>query len=120
MLAFNGTYKGKPAILGHVYGTQPVPTSFTLPFVIGQAKGTFATTLTATLPKSDENVVTGIDLNLQRSFTYRGKKHSYASAGCPAPKGFPGATFPFAKASYEFVGGKKLSSTLTRNCGARG
>ena len=120
MFAFNGTYKGKPAILAHVYGTNPVPTSFTLPFVITKSKGTFATTLTATLPKSDENVVTGIDLNLQRSFTYKGKKHSYASAGCPAPKGFPGATFPFAKASYAFAGGKKLTSTLTRSCGVRG
>jgi hypothetical protein len=120
MFAFNGAYKGKPAILAHVYGTNPVPTSFTLPFVITRSKGTFATTLTATLPKSDENVVTGIDLKLQRSFTYKGKTHSYASAGCPAPKGFPGATFPFAKASYAFAGGKKLTSTLTRSCGVRG
>jgi hypothetical protein len=120
MFAFNGRYKGKPAILAHVYGTKPVPTSFTLPFVITKSKGTFATTLTATLPQSDENVVTGIDLKLQRSFTYKGKQHSYASAGCPAPKGFPGATFPFAKASYAFAGGKKLTSTLTRSCGVRG
>jgi len=120
MLAFNGAYKGKPAILGHVYGTEPVPTSFTLPFVIAKAKGAFATTLTATLPKGGDSVVTGIDLNLQRTFTYKGKQRSYASAGCPAPKGFPGASFPFAKASYVFLGGKKLDSTLTRSCGARG
>jgi hypothetical protein len=120
MLAYNGTYKGKPAILGHVYGNEPVPTSFTLPFVIAKAKGTFGTTLTATLPAADDNFVTGLDLTLSRSFTYKGEKRSYASAGCPAPKGFPGATFPFAKASYAFVGGKKLSSTLTRSCKARG
>jgi hypothetical protein len=119
MFAFNGTYRGKPAILAHVYGTEPVPTSFTLPFIISKAKGTFGTVLTATLPKSGDNVVTAIDLTLQRSFTYKGKKRSYASAGCPAPKGFPGASFPFAKASYAFVGGRKLSSTLTRSCGAR-
>jgi hypothetical protein len=120
MFAFNGAYEGKPAILAHVYGTDPVPTSFTLPFVITQAKGTFATTLTATLPKADNNVVTAIDLNLQRSFTYKGRKRSYAAAGCPAPKGFPGATFPFAKASYAFADGRRLSSTLTRSCRARG
>lgn len=120
MFAFNGTYNGKPAILAHVYGDQPVPTSFTLPFVISQAKGAFATALTATFPAADNNFVTAIDLNLQRSYTFKGKKRSYASAGCPAPKGFPGATFPFAKASYVFAGGKKLSSTLTRSCRARG
>jgi hypothetical protein len=120
LYAFNGAYKGRPAILAHVYGTQPVPTSFTLPFTIDQSKGTFATTLTATFPATDDNFVTAIDLTLSRSFTYKGKKRSYASAGCPAPKGFPGATFPFAKASYAFAGGKKLSSTLTRSCKARG
>lgn len=120
MLAFNGTYKGRPAILAHVYGDQPVPTSFTLPFVITRAKGTFATVLTATLPATDNNFVTAIDLKLQRSYAFGGRKRSFASAGCPAPRGFPGASFPFAKASYAFAGGKKLSSTLTRSCRARG
>ena len=120
LYAFNGTYKGRPAILTHVYGTEPVPTSFTLPFVIAKSRGTFGTTLTATIPASEDNFITGLDLTLSRSFAYRGKQRSYASSGCPAPKGFPGATFPFAKASYAFVGGKKLSSTLTRSCKARG
>ena len=120
MFAFNGTYKGKPAILAHVYGSDPVPTSFTLPFVIGKSRGLFATTLTATLPAADGNFVTAIDLALFRSFTYRGRKRSYASAGCPALKGFPGASFTFAKVSYAFVGGQKLNSTLTRSCRARG
>jgi hypothetical protein len=119
LFAFNGTYKGHPAILAHVYGTEPVPTSFTLPFVIGRAKGAFATTLTATFPAAENNFVTAIDLTLHRTFTYRGKARSYASAGCPAPKGFPGATFPFARASYEFAGGKRLTSTLMRSCRAR-
>ena len=120
LYAYNGTYKGKPAILAHVYGSEPVPTSFTLPFVVGKAKGTFGTTLTAAIPAAEDNFITAIELKLQRSFTYKGKRRSYASAGCPAPKGFPGASFPFAKASYAFAGGKRLSSTLTRSCKARG
>jgi hypothetical protein len=117
--AYNGTYRGKPAILAHVYGSEPVPTSFTLPFVIGKAKGTFGTTLTATISPSEGSFITAIEMKLQRSFTYKGKRRSFASAGCPAPKGFGGASFPFAKASYGFVGGKRLSSTLVRSCGAR-
>jgi hypothetical protein len=120
LLAFNGTYEGKPAILAHVYGTEPVPTSVTLPFVISQAKGTFATTLTATFPAADKNLVTGIDLTLRRTYAFAGQRRSYASAGCPAPKGFPGASFPFAKATYVFAGGRTLSSTLRRSCRARG
>jgi hypothetical protein len=120
MLAFNGTYKGRPAILAHVYGTDPVPTSVTLPFVIGHARGTFGTTLTAVLPKAENNYVTALDLVLRRQFTYHGKARSYASAGCPAPKGFPGAVFPFARASFSFADGVSLSSTLTGSCKARG
>jgi hypothetical protein len=120
LYAFNGTYKGKPAILAHVFGSEPVPTSFTLPFVISKSKGTFGTKLTATIPASEDNLITGIELTLHRVYSFKGKRRSYVEAGCPAPQGFPGASFPFAKASYGFVGGKKLSSTLTRACRARG
>ncbi|HEX5713553.1 MAG TPA: hypothetical protein VFX85_09595 [Solirubrobacterales bacterium] len=119
MLAFSGVYEGKPAILAHVYGEEPVPTSFTLPFVITGSKGAFGTVLTAKLPAGDNNIVTGIELNLQRNYTYRGKRRAFASAGCPAPKGFSRAPFPFAKVSYAFVGGRKLSQTLTRSCKVR-
>jgi hypothetical protein len=68
----------------------------------------------------DSGFITGLSLKLGRSFTYRGSRHSYLSAGCPAPKGFPGALFPFAKAKLAFTGGKSLSSTLRRSCRARG
>ncbi|HEX5713414.1 MAG TPA: hypothetical protein VFX85_08890 [Solirubrobacterales bacterium] len=120
LYAYNGTYKGKPAILAHVYGSEPVPTSFTLPFVISKSKGTFGTKLTAQIPADEDNLITAIEMKLQRSYSFKGKQRSFASAGCPAPKGFPGGSFPFAKASYGFVGGKQLSSTLTRACKARG
>jgi hypothetical protein len=120
LYAYSGTYKGKPAILAHAYGEKPVPTSFTLPFVISRSKGEFGTTLTATIPPSEDSAITAIDLTLKRTYSYRGKRRSFAEAGCPAPKGFPGASFSFAKASYAFVGGKRLSSTLTRSCRARG
>jgi hypothetical protein len=120
LLAFNGAYRGKPAILAHVYGNNPVPTSFTVPFVIGRTGGAYGSTLTAGFPAADDSYVTGIDLELHRTFTYKGKERSYASAGCPAPKGYSQAPFAFARATYSFAGGKKLSSTLTRTCHARG
>lgn len=121
VFAFNGSFNGKPAILAHVYGTEPVPTSFTLPFVITQSKGTFGTVLTASLPAvtSTSGYVTGLQITLGRTYSSHGQRRSYLSAGCPAPKGFPGTSFPFAKASFGFKGGT-LSKTLTRTCGARG
>ena len=120
--AFNGELEGKPAILAHVYGTAPAPASYTLAFVVSKTKGTFGTTLKATLPPvaPGSGFITAIYLTLGKTFSAGGKKRSYFSASCPAPKGFPGATFPFAKASVGFQGGPALSSTLTRSCSAKG
>jgi hypothetical protein len=120
--AFNSTLGGHPAILAHVYGTKPVPTSFTLPFILHKSKGTFGTTLVASLPEVTGNsaYVTGISLKLFRRFTYKGKPHSYISAGCPAPKGSSLASFSFARASLSFKGGRRMSETLVRSCGVGG
>jgi hypothetical protein len=121
MIAFNGTEDGRPVIFAHVYGTEPVPTSFTLTLRFGHAKGTFATLLTASLPHvtGHAGFITGLNLDLHRSFRYRGARHSYLSAGCPAPRGFRGGPFPLARASFGFAGGRTLSSTLVRNCRVR-
>jgi hypothetical protein len=122
IFAFNGIFKGRPAILAHVFGSHPTPTSYTLPFTIRPAKGTYGTILTASLPQvtSHWGYVTGIQMTLGRSFRSHGRAQSYLSASCPAPASFPGATFPFARASFAFAGGWRLSSTLTRSCRVRG
>jgi DNA-binding beta-propeller fold protein YncE len=120
IVAFNGAWHGHPAILAHVFGTSPVPTSYTLPFVIGTVgKGTYGTELTASLPRftSKWGYVTGISLDLGRSFRAHGARRSYLTAGCPAPKGFPGATFPLSRTTLAF-GAKPISQTLTRSCKA--
>jgi hypothetical protein len=121
VFAFNGVLHGKPAILAHVYGTDPVPVSYTLPFEIRPSRGTYGTVLHASLPAVTGNsgYITGLSLTLGRTFGSGGKRRSYLSAGCPAPAGFPGAVFPFARASFGF-GGKTLTSTLTRSCRTRG
>ncbi len=122
VLAFNGKLHGKQVIFAHIYGTEPLPTSFTLPFELRrQNKGVFATTLVAQLPRvaAQWGYVSGVSLNLQRRFNYRGKSHSYISAGCPAPKGFPGVSFTFAQASFAFEDGRTLTSKMTRDCGVR-
>lgn len=122
MYAFNSRIDGRPAILAHVYGTQPAPASFTLIFEVHKTKGTFGTVLTSSLPEVTANsgYITGISLTLGKNFSVHGQRHSYASAGCPAPKGFSVAVFPFAKATLSFAGGKRVSEVLTRSCHARG
>jgi hypothetical protein len=121
LYAFNGEVEGKAAILAHVYGVRPAPTSFTLDFLLTRAKGTFGTTLQVSLPKvTGEGFITGISLDLSKSFKFKGKKHFFASASCPAPKGVRVAGFPFAKASFAFADGKKVSTTLSRSCKVRG
>jgi len=121
MYAFNSEINGKPAILAHVYGTKPIPTSLTFPFILTSSKGTYGTTLTAKLPQANgSSYVTGLSMNLGRSFNSHGKRRSYLSASCPAPQGFHKAVFPLARARFSFKGGRELASTLVRSCMARG
>jgi hypothetical protein len=123
MLAFNGRSGGRPVLFGHIYAPRPFATSFVIVFAIKQlGKGTYGTTLTAHLPNAlgSWGKLTGIELNLSRQYSYRGRHHSYLAAGCPAPVGFPGAVFPFARATFGFPGGRTVSGTLTRSCKVRG
>jgi hypothetical protein len=121
LYAFNGEIEGRPAVLAHVYGVRPAPVSFTLAFIIGHAKGKFGTSLSVDLPKSTGGgYITGISLDLFKTFSFKGKKRSFISASCPAPKGFGSANFAFAKASFAFVGGKNITSTLNRTCKVSG
>ena len=78
----------------------------------------FGTVLDASLPGAtgEWGYVTGLQLKLGREFTSHGKERSFLSAGCPAPRGFPGALFPLVRTSFAFAGGKTLTATLTRSC----
>jgi hypothetical protein len=118
--AFNGEEGGRPVIFLHIYGTEPLPTSFTLPLTISRGPGTFGTVLRGALPDVDSHIgfVTGISLRLGGA--PQPGRRPYLSAGCPAPKGFRSAVFPLARASFDFSDGRTLGSTLVRTCTARG
>ena len=122
VLAFNGVLRGKPAIFAHIYGTEPVPTSYVLPLTIHHQAGAFSTRLDGSLPAATGNwgYVTGLRLKLGRTYSARGHTHSFLSAGCPAPDGFPGAIFPLVRTRFAFAGGRVLSETLNRTCKAKG
>lgn len=114
LLAFNGTIGRQPAVFAHIYGTEPIPTSYVFAFRIARtAKGTYGTILETSFPRAtgDWGYVTGIELNLDRRFL---------TAACPAPQGFNKVTFPLMKTDFQFKGGLSLQNTLTRSCQAKG
>jgi hypothetical protein len=118
VIAFNGIFHGRHVVFAHVYGIEPLPQSNVLVFELGKTSGLYRTTFTAQLPQvaAEWGYVSGVSLSLKRTFLFKGKTKSYLSAGCPAPAGFPGATFSFAKATFGFEDGRMLTSTMTRSC----
>jgi hypothetical protein len=122
LLLFNAGSDRRPALIGHIYAAKPFATSFLIPFRVSKGgRGTFGTTITASLPQALGNwgYVTAIELKMFRTYRYRGARRSFLSAGCPAPAGFPGAVFPLARTSFGFAGGTELGATLTRSCRVR-
>lgn len=122
LLAFNGRFKHKQAVLAQVSSGAPLPLTYVIVFQVRRSKGTFGTSLVGKLPPiaSSYGYISAFHLNLRRVYRFHRKRRSFASAGCPAPKGFGAASFPFARATYAFEDGKKLKSTLIRQCRVRG
>lgn len=121
LLVFNAKRAaGHRRLLAQVYGRKP-PSAFVLTFNIFEKQGTFGTVIKTTLPKPARRwaYVTDFEMKLRRTYTYNGEKHSFISAGCAAPEGFPGAVYPFARANFGFAGGKQVSTTLVRDCTVR-
>jgi hypothetical protein len=122
LLAFNGKLHGRPAVLAQVSSKAPLPLTYVIAFEVKKQSGTFGTALIGTLPPiaSEYGYISSFSLALGRRYTVHGKKHYFASASCPAPKGFNTAPFALAKASYEFAGGVTLGATLNRACKVAG
>jgi len=123
LLVFNGSEGGKPVLYGHIYSRHPFASSFVIVFRLRKIRGgTYGTALDASLPAALGNWgnLTGLEMTLSRRYSYRGKPHSYISAGCPAPEGFTQAIFPLARTSFSFEGGARLTSVFTSTCKTRG
>jgi hypothetical protein len=121
LLAFNGRLHGQPAVLAQVASKAPLPLTYVIAFEVKKSSGQYGTTLVGTLPPiaSEYGYISAFSLALSRRYALHGKQHSFASASCPAPEGFPGASFPFAKAEYQFAGGVSLGTKLVRECKVR-
>lgn len=121
LLAFNGrTADGQPAVLVHAFAKEP-PVSFVIPFTVHHKPGAFRTVLVTTIRRSvgPWPHVADFDLRVSRSFTYRGRRHSYLKASCPVPQDFTAGFLSFARATYTFEGGSQITTESVRSCRAR-
>lgn len=121
LLVFNATrVKGERRLLAQVYGRRP-PSAFVLTFRIRRSAGQFGNVVETRLPSAASKwaYVTHFEMKLQRRYTYRGKRRSFLSAGCPAPEGAPGAVYNFARSTLEFAGKRRVATILVRDCRAR-
>lgn len=117
VLAFNGVYRGQPAILAHVYGIRPAPNAYTLPFVIGRGRAG-GTVLRASLPAAttQRGFVRRLRITIGATRGRVGEPSGYAIASCPAARGSGSALYPLAQASLGFVGSAPMQGTLMRGC----
>lgn len=121
LLAFNGPRRqGRKLILAQVY-TQDPPGAFVLTFKLTKKRGLFGTVMRTTLPRKAWGwaFLTHFSMTLHRVYEEGGQRRSLISAACAAPKGFPGAIFPFAKATYGFDNGQSLTTAVSRSCKVR-
>jgi hypothetical protein len=120
-LVFNGVVGGRAGMLIHIYIARPVRITLVIPLKISHREGKFGTVLNARVPKlaGGSGSITELRLRIGRRFTYRGERHSYLSADCAAPEGFPGITFSLARGTFSFTGGRTLHAVLTRDCQVR-
>jgi hypothetical protein len=122
LLVFNGRQGNRPAILAHVFTSNPFFSSFVIVFRIRRLSDPiYGTQLSASLPQAlgTWGYLNRIKLTLRRDYRYRGKVRSYFNAGCPAPKGFVRTSYPLALATFHFAGDIELNTTVTKNCAVR-
>jgi len=120
-LVFNGVVGGRPGMFIHIYISRPVRVTLVIPLKISHGTGRFGTVLTTRVPKlaGGFGSITDLQLQIGRRYSYRGERHSYLSAACAAPEGFPGATFTFARGVFGFEGGRTMHAFLSRSCQVR-
>ena len=118
LLVFNGPWRnGHKLIYAEAYASDP-PGVFLITFKLQRRPGTFGTVLSTTLPASSRDwaYLTGFKMHLHRLYEHRGQRRSLVSASCGAPPGFSTAIFPFARATYSFANGQRLTLSEAATC----
>ena len=118
LLAFNGPRKqGHRLLLMHAYAKQP-PTVVVLPFRFERHHERLGLTIGADLPTAlgPWPHLARFKMRLGRSYRFRGRTHSFLRARCPIPRRFTAGFFSLAKVTYTLIGGRRISTAITRSC----
>ncbi|HYH54496.1 MAG TPA: hypothetical protein VD761_10235 [Solirubrobacterales bacterium] len=117
LLLFNASNK----IIMHIYAAKPLRGTFLVPMTIRRGSGGFATVLDARFPPiaAGYGYLTGFQMVIERTYSYRGERRSYLLASCPAPQGFPKVSFELARVAYDFGDGTVIRTAAIRSCRVR-
>lgn len=122
VIAFNSHLDGKPALLLHFFSGVPARFTLVVPLrITRKSHGAFGTLLRTHVPKLAGGLgsITQVDLTIGRRYSSGGRKRSYLSAACSAPKGINIAPFNFARARFRFENGVEFHPKLTDFCQVR-
>lgn len=103
---------GNPALLAHAHLTVPGPTTFVVPIEIQRVHaGRYGFKTVAKIPKiaGGFGIPLYARLSVGRTWTYKGKKLSYANAGCPDGR-------LQAKGQFRFKDGTFLQGSVFKRC----
>lgn len=123
LLAFNGHYKGKPAIFAHVTSKGTLSITYVIIFIVKKIHShEYGTALVANVPAiaSGSGYISAFDLSLKRRYHVHGQRRSYVSASCHLPNEVPIGSFNMARSTYIFEDGSKATSAQNKTCRARG
>lgn len=113
---FNAAPKnGNPVLLAHAHLTVPGPTTFVVPIEIQKVKsGRYGFKVEAKIPKiaGGSGIPLYARMAVGREWTFKGKKLSFANAGCPDGR-------LQAKVKADFKDGTVLQGSLFKTCTGR-
>ncbi len=111
--AFNGVPQaGKPSIILHAYGTTPIQTTLVLVGTVTRInKEGFGPRLDIDVPllAGGAGALTGVNVKIFKTFSYKGKKRSYVSATCTSKKWK-------SRGQFVFRDGESLTPSVTQKC----
>jgi hypothetical protein len=105
-------HNGNPTVLAHAYLDVPAPTTYIVPVEIQKVHdGPFGFRTEAKIPRIAGGAGIPLEgrLTIGKTWTYKGRKLSYANAGCPSGK-------LQAKVETTFTDGTELNGTIFKNC----
>jgi hypothetical protein len=117
LLVFNGGQKGgKTLLLIHVYANVPTPTAFVTRVNVTKVKdGKYGLKFDSRIPliAGGAGSLTAFSLELQKMFTYKGRRQSYLLAKCPLGR-------LFGQGTLTFTDGTSLKGTAALPCTPKG